>query len=152
MTVFIVPFFSGMRYTIFMQKVILLLLFLFAAKINAQEPVQTIKIKREQNLVKVIFDNTEYRLFPIDRFGNPKDNEIVSYTLWIKANKTIKLQGFSSTLTPEMLKELKKVKKATKIFFTQIKVKGDDEHLIDMPDIIDTWFPDCKNCIEKKKK
>ncbi len=117
----------------------------------SQENIGTIKIKKEQNLVKVVFDNTEYRLFAIDRFGNPKENEIVSYMFWIKGSKNFKAEGFSNKLTPEMIKELKKQKKAAKIFFTQIKVKTDEQHIIDMPDIIETWFPECRNCIEKKK-
>lgn len=62
---------------------------------------------------------------------------------------TKKFAGYSNTLTPEMLKELKSLKRATKIFFTNIKVNGDDEHLVDLPDVIDTWFPDCANCIKK---
>lgn len=136
------------------MKKLLLILFLFVLKAQSQEGVNTFKIKREQNLVKSVFDNIEYKLIPIDRFGNPREeNEVVSYVLWIKEKKTTKkFIGSSNGLSPEMLKELKTLKKAAKIFFTQIKVKGDDDHLVDMPDVIDTWFPDCKNCTNKNVK
>jgi glycyl-tRNA synthetase beta subunit len=134
------------------MKKLLPLFFLFlSVSLFAQEQPQTIKIKREQNLVKAVFDNTEYRLFAVDRFGNPRENEFVSYTLWIKEKKdTKKFIGYSNTLTPEMLKELKSLKKATKIFFTNIQVNGDDDHIVQLPDVIDTWFPDCTNCLQKK--
>lgn len=134
-----------------MKKLLLIISLFSSGYISAQENVGTIKVKREQNLVKAVFDNTEYKLFAVDRFGNPRENEFVSYTLWIKEKKVTKeFKGFSNTLTPEMLKELKSLKKASKIFFTNIKVKGDDDHLVDLPDIIDTWFPDCSNCLQKK--
>jgi hypothetical protein len=133
------------------MKKLLLILFIFILKAYAQEPLGTIKIKREQNLVKCVFDNIEYKLTPIDKYGNPKENEIASYVLWIKEKKsTKKFAGYSNSLTPEMLKELRTQKRAVKIFFTNIKVKTDDDHLADMPDVIDTWFADCKNCSNRK--
>lgn len=135
-----------------MKKLLFIFCLISAGVLNAQENIGTIKVKREQNLVKAVFDNTEYKLFAVDRFGNPRENEFASYTLWIKEKKSTKeFKGYSNTLTPEMLKELKSLKKATKIFFTNIKVEGDDDHLVDLPDIIDTWFPDCSNCLDKKK-
>lgn len=136
------------------MKKLLLILLLFALKAQSQEGVNTFKIKREQNLVKCVFDNVEYKLIPIDRFGNPREeNEVVSYVLWVKEKKTTKkFIGSSNTFSPEMLTELNSLKKAAKIFFTNIKVKGDDDHLVDMPDVIDTWFPNCKNCSNKKNQ
>jgi hypothetical protein len=133
------------------MKKLLFIFSLLALCVNAQEPVGTFKIKREQNLVKAVFDNIEYKLIAIDRFGNPQENTFASYNLWIKEKRGMKkFVGYSNTLTPEMLKELKSVKKAVKIFFTNIKVNGDDEHLVDLTDVIDTWFPDCKNFVKKK--
>lgn len=112
--------------------------------LSAQEP-NVIKVKREQNLVKVYFDNTELKLTPVDRFGNPKDNKVVSYKLWIKG-KDKSFQGFTNQLSSEMAQALNKLKKATKIVFTEIKVEDDNGHLISLPDVYETWFPDCKNC------
>lgn len=115
-----------------------------------QEEPTVIKVRKSHNLVKAVFDNTEYRLFAVDKFGNPKDNKIASYTLWIKEKKKVKsFQGYSNALTPEMLKELKKLKKATKIVFTGVKAETFETHFVDLPDIYDTWFPDCKNCLKK---
>lgn len=117
--------------------------------LEAQEP-NVIKIKKESNLVKAVFDNVDLRLMAVDRFGNPRDNQIVSYKLWIKGKGDAKgYQGYSNNLTPEMTKELNKLKKAAKIFFTEIQVKDENDHLQKLPDVIDTWFPNCKNCDNK---
>lgn len=118
----------------------------------AQEESETIKFKRESNLVKVVFDNTEPKLFVIDRFGNPRENRILSYKLYVKAKKETKeFEGFSNTLTGEMLNYLNKQKTATKIFFTEIIVEDEGGHPLKLPDVIDTWFPDCKNCEPKRR-
>lgn len=69
------------------MKKFILIFSLFTLSVSAQEPVGTIKIKREQNLVKAGFDNVEYKLMAIDRFGNPQENTFASYTLWIKKKK-----------------------------------------------------------------
>ncbi len=89
----------------------------------------------------------------IDRFGNPKENKIVSYKLWIRGKGNVQaLQGYSNSLTPEMVQLLKKQRKAVKIFFTEISVQEDDGHMTKLPDVIDTWFPDCENCDKQKVK
>lgn len=117
-----------------------------------EEP-KTIRIKKESNLVKAVFDNTELRLMAIDRFGNPKENKIVSYQLWIKGKGDAKpLMGYSNSLTSEMVSALKRQNKATKIFFTEITVEEDDSHLVKLPDVIETWFPDCANCDKDKRR
>ena len=122
--------------------------------INAQEEEpQTIRIKKESNILKAVFDNTELRLLAIDRFGNPKENKIVSFLLWVKGQGEGRpLNGFSNSLSGEMINLLKKQKKATKIFFTEVTVEEDDGHLTRLPDVIDVWFPDCTNCEKDKRR
>jgi hypothetical protein len=118
-----------------------------------EEEPQTIKVRRESNLSKAVFDNTEFKLMVIDRFGNPRENKIVSYKLWIRGKgATTALDGYSNSLTPDMIGALKKQKKAVKIFFTEISVQEDDGHLVKLPDVIDTWFPDCENCEQRPAK
>ena len=122
--------------------------------IHAQEEEpQTIRIKKESNILKAVFDNTELRLLAIDRFGNPKENKIVSFLLWVKGQGEGRpLNGFSNSLSGEMINLLKKQKKATKIFFTEVTVEEDDGHLTKLPDVIDVWFPDCTNCEKDKRR
>jgi hypothetical protein len=133
-----------------LTKYLIVFCFLLSySSLEAQEP-SVIKIKKESNLVKAVFDNVDLRLMAVDRFGNPRENQIVSYKLWIKGKVDAKgYQGFSNNLTPEMVKELNKLKKAAKIFFTEIQVKDENDHLQKLPDVIDTWFPNCKNCDNK---
>lgn len=132
------------------------LLFLFSSCMIpfsgfSQEP-QTIKFKKESNLVKAVFDVTESKLFVIDRFGNPRENKIASYKLYVKAKRETKeFNGYGNTLNSEMIKYLNKQDKATKIFFTEIFALEEDGHLTRLPDVIDTWFPDCTNCERKKR-
>ncbi len=122
----------------------------FCNIIIAQEP-QTIRVKKEQDLSKAFFDNTELKLLVIDRFGNPKENKIVSYKLWIKGKGEKSINGYNNKLSNDMRNELNKQKKATKIFFTEINVEDDEGHLVKLPDLIEVWFPNCKNCEVKKR-
>jgi hypothetical protein len=125
---------------------------LFAALIPAQEPA-TIRVKRESALVKAVFDNTQMSLMAIDRFGNPRENKIVSYKLYVKAKRETKeFEGYSNSLTGEMIAYLNKQPRAVKIFFTGITVRDENDHLLKLPDLIETWFPDCGNCEKGKGK
>ena len=79
----------------FRLTLIVFFLIFFYNKISlAQEP-QVIRVKKELNLKKVVFDNSEFRLMVIDRFGNPRENKIASYQLDIKMpNETKIFFGF----------------------------------------------------------
>jgi hypothetical protein len=148
---------------------IILIGFLLAgapAAVFAQErEPATIRVKRESNLVKAVFDNTENRLMVVDRFGNPRENKIATYKLYVKAKRETKeFVGYGNSLTPEMMRYLNKLSSASKIFFTEISASAskiffteisateDDGHLIKLPDVIDTWFPDCENCEKGKRR
>lgn len=117
---------------------------------TAQE-AQTIKFKRESDLAKAEFDNTMGRLIVLDRFGNIRDNHITSFKLYVKGrHETKEFSGHSNNLTGEMIMHLNRQDKAVKIFFTEIQVKDDDDHLQKLPDVIETWFPNCKSCPVKR--
>jgi hypothetical protein len=140
------------------MKIVVYLLFLVASlhsfSVVAQddEP-KTIKIRKESNLAKAVFDNTIYKLTVMDRFGNPRDNKIMSYKLYVKSKSdTREFQGYSNSLTPEMVTYMNKQSHALKIFFTEIVAQDDNLHPVRLPDVIDVWFPDCKNCDRKKRK
>lgn len=112
----------------------------------AQEPSGTIRVRKVQDLQKAEFDNTEYKLVVFDRFGNVRTNEIVSYKLYVKTKKgTEEFIGYSNNLTKEMLTFLEKQKEACKLFFTTIVAKDDGGHPVALPDVIEVWFPVCKN-------
>lgn len=119
----------------------------------AQQEPQTIKLKKESDLAKVVFDNTEDRLLVIDRFGNPRDNKVLSFTLYVKNGRSTRdFQGYNNTLTSEMLNYLRSQNSAVKIFITNIKVRDEHDLVVSLPDCIETWFPDCQNCAPVKMK
>jgi len=120
--------------------------------LSAQEPA-TIKVRKESNLSKAEFDNTERKLMVVDRFGNLKENKIASYKLYVKTKRETKeFEGYGNSLSVEMIKYLNKQSSATKIFFTEISAVDDDGHLVKLPDVINTWFPDCSNCGKGDKR
>ena len=136
----------------FSLKVIICLLFFLVGHCSmAQEP-QTIRVRRESDLSKAVFDNTELKLIVVDRFGNPRENRIASYKLYVKGKRDTKeFQGYGNNLSPEMINYLNKLGNASKIFFTEISAKDDNEHLVKLPDVIEVWFPDCANCKKKTR-
>lgn len=129
-------------------KLLFYLLFFYSLSFIAQEQQpNTIKIKKESKLSKVSFDNTVPALMVIDRYGNVTDNKIVSYKLFVKTKKETKeFLGFSKNLSGEMINYLNKTKSASKLFFTEIKVLDENEHVVSLPDLIEAWFPNCNNC------
>jgi hypothetical protein len=123
-----------------------------SASYMAQEP-QTIRVKKESDLTKAVFDNTELKLIVVDRFGNPRENRIASYKLYVKGkHDTKEFSGYSNKLSPDMIAYLEKLSSASKIFFTEISAKDDEEHLVKLPDVIEVWFPDCVNCKSGKNQ
>jgi hypothetical protein len=120
--------------------------------VQAQEP-ETIRVRKESNLVKAVFDNTDGRLFVVDRFGNPRDNKIISYRLYVKSkSETREFSGYTNRLNREALSYLQKQSSAAKLFFTEISAEDDNGHIVKLPDAVEVWFPDCRNCDKKKKR
>lgn len=128
-------------------------LLLFSSLLCAQENVETIKVKKVQQLVKAEYDNTQYKLIALDRYGNPKEESVRSFELhYAIKNKLYRFSSYSNKLSPEMLGSLKELKKAQKIFFTKIKAEDDEGHVVELPDVIEVHFPECKNCSPQQKK
>ncbi|MBS1652795.1 MAG: hypothetical protein JSU07_12370 [Bacteroidetes bacterium] len=93
---------------------------------------------------KAVFDNIEMKLIVMDKFGNITQIEIRNFKLFIKEKSATKeFESFSNNLTQDMLTHLNKLKKSTKLFFTNIYVE-EHEHLEKLPDVIEIWFPVCK--------
>src|SRR4051812_28745675 len=132
-----------------MRVTLIFCMFLFmcsAMEAQDDEP-KTIRVKKESNLSKAVFDNTSLKLVVMDKYGNPRENQVLSYKFYVKTKKeTREFTGYSNSLSGEMMNYLNKQKKAAKIFFTEIQAKDDNGHLVALPDVIDTWFPECANC------
>lgn len=119
----------------------------------AQDEPQTIRVKKQSDLAKVVFDNTQNKLMVVDRFGNVRENKVLSYKLYVKNGKsTQEFIGYGNNLSPDMLNYLRNQSAAVKLFFTEIKVYDDAEHVQGLPDCIEVYFPDCVNCKPNKSK
>lgn len=116
--------------------------------------VQSIKVKKEDFFVKAAFDESDYKVIAFDRYGNPYENAIKSFTIFYKEGKTSYEAPVSGNTFPDKtIKFLTKKKEtATKICLTKIKAEDKEGHLQDLPDLCDiVIFPDCKKTQKKKK-
>lgn len=133
----------------------IIMAFLTAGSLHvmAQDEPQTIRVKKQSDLAKVVFDNTQNKLMVVDRFGNVRENKVLSYKLYVKNGRsTQEFIGYGNNLSAEMLNYLRNQSAAVKLFFTEIKVYDDAEHVLGLPDCIEVWFPDCVNCKPNKSK
>ncbi len=112
-----------------------------------QNEVQTIKIKKEKLFVKAAFDDTEFKVIAFDRYGNPHENAITSFTIFYKENNVPYQAPVEGNTFPKKTIDFltKKKKLATKICLTNLKATDKDGHIEDLPDLCDiVIFPDCK--------
>ena len=63
-----------------------LILAFSSANFLAQSPDETqiIKVKKESSFVKAAFDETEYKVIAFDKYGNPHQNAIKSFTIFLQ--------------------------------------------------------------------
>jgi hypothetical protein len=128
-------------------KIKLTLLFILINIFCFSQQTNTIKFKKETKYAKAVFDNVDLKLIVIDIYGNPTETKIGKFKLYVKTKKeTAEFAAYSNNLSSEMINYLKKLKHSAKLFFTEINVVDDDNHLSKLPDAIEQWFPNCANC------
>lgn len=117
------------------KNLFFVLLFITSFSLLAQEGENrgTIRIKKNGQLVKVVFDDVNYRLIGIDQYGNIIDSAIVAFQM----NVTIKGIAYSEntigpSLTYEMQQLLGKCDRTSKIFFENIKAKDKNGTIVKM--------------------
>ena len=120
----------------------------------AQEgQVHKIKVEKEKLFVKAAFDETEYKVIAFDRYGNPHEQAIKSFTIFYKEdNKAFQAPVEGNTFPKKTIDFLTKKKKlATKICLTHLKAQDKDGHEEELPDLCDiVIFPDCKKVNKTK--
>ncbi len=136
-----------------MAKILIILFFIFGSFVSFSQEPATITVKKQSDLAKATYDNVEYKLIAMDRFGNMVDHSIKSFELhYVEKKKKLRVfKSYSETLTPEMLSEFKKLKEAKKIFFTKIMAEDEFGNLVRLPDVIEMQFPECKMKQDLKK-
>ncbi|MDP2387919.1 MAG: hypothetical protein Q8M29_16215 [Bacteroidota bacterium] len=129
-----------------MVKISIIFFFILASVVCFSQEPATITVKKQSDLAKATYDNVEFKLIAMDRFGNIVDHSIKSFELhYVEKKKKLKVfKSYNETLTPEMLSEFKKLKEAKKIFFTKIMAEDEFGNLVRLPDVIEMQFPDCK--------
>ena len=117
------------------------------------EGVKSIKVKKEKLFVKAAFDDTEFKVIAFDRFGNPHENAIKSFSVFYMDGKTSYEAPVVGNTFPKktIIFLTKKKKTATKICLTKLIAEDKDGHLEDLPDLCDiVIFPDCKKVNKSK--
>jgi len=122
-----------------MKKLIIILIFfsvtdsIFSQESNIENR-GTIKIQKKGQLSKIQFDNVNYRLIGIDRYGNVLDSAVVEFEMSATisgifySEKTI-----GPILSYQMQQLLGRCDRTTKIFFEKIKAKDRNGTLLNMP-------------------
>ena len=132
------------------MKTSLLITFLSLSTIiysQETEGVKTIKVKKEKLFVKAAFDDTEFKVIAFDRYGNPHEEAIKSFSILYQEDKTTYEAPVQGNTFPKKTIDFltKKKKLATKICLTKLKAEDKDGHIEDLPDLCDILiFPDCK--------
>jgi hypothetical protein len=124
----------------------LILLFNSITRILAQETeIEKITVRKESNLVRALYDNNEFKLLAQDKYGNMKQHAIKSFELHFtpKKKKLMVTKSPTEYLTDEMLAALNDLKEARKLFFTNIVAEDEFGNRVNLPDVIEMYFPRC---------
>ncbi len=120
---------------------------------NTDEPIKKIKIERQSVFTKAAFDEADYKVIAFDRFGNPHNQAIKSFSIKYIDGKTTYEAPIEGNVFPDKtIKFLTKKRKfATKICLLKIVAEDKDGHLETLPELCDiVIFPDCKKVNNKK--
>lgn len=127
-----------MRFYSKLILIIVVLLQLTSISLCAQQDTNqykgTIKVKKKGDVVKVVFDNLNYRLVGIDRYGNVLDTAVVEYNVSVTVRGiyyTANITG--SFLSSNITNALDRCDSPTKVYFDKIKVRNKEGILFDMP-------------------
>lgn len=135
-----------------------IVLFIFLAFVFSSsqgQEVQKIKIAKEKAFLKAEFDNTQYKVVALDKYGNPHEEVVKSFVVSYSENGNLfEAPVMGNTFPDKTINFLTKKKKtATKICIRKIKAEDKEGHIEDLPDLCDIIiFPDCKNCKIKEPR
>lgn len=123
---------------------IVTLLFLITSSVHSQETNTgkrgTIKVRKTGQLVRVQYDNVNYRLVGIDRYGNVLDTAVVEFKMAVSINGVFyTFNAIGPALSGEMRAVIEKNLGETQLFFKKIKAKDRYGTLIDMPNFEYTY-------------
>lgn len=124
---------------------IIISFFLIAPSVYSQETNNngkrgTIKVRKTGQIVKVKYDDVNYRLIGIDQYGNVIDTAVVEFQMSVSIQGVFhKLNVVGSALTAEIRLLLERTGVETQLFFKNIKVKDRYGSILKMPDFQYTY-------------
>jgi hypothetical protein len=128
---------------------VLITSFVLSSNLFSQEKneIKSIKIEKEKLFVKAAFDDTEFKVIAFDKYGNPHEQAIKSFSIFYKEGKNSYQAPVEGNTFPKKTIDFltKKKKEATKICLTHLKAEDKEGHVEELPDLCDiVIFPDCK--------
>lgn len=119
-------------------RVLLLLLCIchsvFSQEVHNNGKRGTIKVRKTGQLIKVEFDNVNYRLIGIDRFGNVLDTAVVEFQMSVTIQgKFFNERGIGPGLSDQMHLLMEKCEVGDILYFKNIKAKDKNGVLMDAP-------------------
>jgi hypothetical protein len=124
----------------------ILLLYTFS---SYSQEIEKIKVKKEDPFLKAEFDNTNYKVIALDKYGNPYEDVVKSFAITFQdTDGKFRSAVMGNTFPKKTIDYLtKKRKKATTICLTEIVAQDNEGHIQNLPDKCNVIiFPDCKNC------
>lgn len=135
--------------------ILVILALFFSIHGFAQEAeVEKIKIKKEDPFFKAEFDETNYKVIALDKYGNPYEDVIKSFKITFQDTQGhFESKVVGNTFPAKTIKYLKKRTRATNLCLKEIVAEDKEGHVQSLPDKCGVLiYPDCKNCDPNKKK
>lgn len=133
-----------------MKKLLIIFLFFFITlpSVYSQETHNgkrgTIKVRKTGQIVKVKYDEVNYRLVGIDQYGNLIDTAVVEFQISVSVQGVFyTLNSVGSGLSGDARQLLERTGGETQLFFKNIKVKDRYGAILKMPNFQYTygrWF------------
>jgi hypothetical protein len=143
--------FDLMRSTL---KITFILVLSLISYLSFSQEVEKIKIKKEDPFFKAEFDETNFKVIALDKYGNPYQDVIKSFDLTFQDNEGHFQTSVVGNKFPEKtVKYLKNRKRVTNLCLKKIVAQDEEGHIQNLPDKCGILiYPDCKDCDPNKKR
>lgn len=121
----------------------------------SQEPPEKIRIEKEETFLKAEFDDVNYKVIALDKYGNPYEDAVKSFVITFQDSKGhFRSEVTGNTFPKKTINYLTKGRdKATNVCLREIVAEDKEGHIQKLPDHCGVLiYPDCKNCDTNKKK
>ncbi len=144
-----------MKISKFISSNLLLTTFCLLNTCLFSQEIEKIKIVKEETFFKADFDETEYKVFAVDKYGNPYMDVVKSFKITFQDSKGhFESAVVGNTFPKKTINYLTKGRtKATNVCLKDIVAEDKEGHVQKLPDKCGVLiYPDCKNCDTNKKQ